>query len=277
MKTIHLFLSLALLLDTLHTQAQPQWRFHLAFEDATGAKDTLWFIYDITATVYTGNQDWDSHLGEGPVNNEPDVFAVWAWNGSFPGLGLKVIAQPYSEFPQGRIDAINASNYTPPLIVRWDTSLFHAPFLPSTPTNYIRYAGLFNYYFWMSGEANWGTEGFDMMLVDSVVVGPALVEWFFTSSYMIFGYADWTGTGMDEHFLPSLDIFPNPTKGRMVLSAPEPLTEVLVLDALGRAVLRVAPPSMGPVELDVSTLPAGSYFVHARGRAGMYRGKVVVE
>jgi hypothetical protein len=61
MKTIHLFLGLTLLLGTLQIHAQPQWRFHLAFEDATGAKDTLWFIYDTTATI-----GWDSHLGEGP-------------------------------------------------------------------------------------------------------------------------------------------------------------------------------------------------------------------
>jgi hypothetical protein len=39
----------------------------------------------------------------------------------------------------------------------------------------------------------------------------------------------------------------------------------------------LTPPSIGPVEVDVSGLPAGSYFVHARGRAGMYRGRVVVE
>jgi len=277
MRTLTTTLLVALLLCALHTQAQPQWRFHLAFEDATGAKDTLWFIFDTTATVYTGNQDWDSHLGEGPVNIEPDVFTVWAWDGTFPDQGMKVIAHPYSQFPYGRIDEINASYYTPPLIVRWDTSLFHAAYLPSTPTRYIRYAGLLNYYFPMVGEVNLGTAGFDMMLVDSVVIGPALVEWFFTSSYMLFAYDFWDSTGMTENALPSLDIFPNPTKGRMVLTAPEPLTEVLVLDALGRSVLRVAPPSMGPVELDVSALPAGSYLVHVRGRAGMYRGKVVVE
>lgn len=276
MKHLHLLSGLALMLGSLHIQAQPQWRFHLAFEDATGAKDTLWFIYDTTATVFTGNQDWDFHLGEGPVDIELDEFSVWMGN-FLPSQGIKVNANPYSQFPQGSIDAISASSYTPPLIVRWDTSLFHAPFLPSTPTSYIRYAGLLNYYFWMSGEANFGTDGFDMMLVDSVVVGPMLVDWFFTSSYMLFAYESWLSTGMTEHSLPSLEIYPNPTKGRMVINAPEPLTEIRLLDELGRAVLRVAPTGTGPVELDVSGLPAGSYLVHARGRAGMYRGRVVVE
>lgn len=30
--------------------SQPQWKFHVAFEDATNAKDTIWFIWDTTAT-----------------------------------------------------------------------------------------------------------------------------------------------------------------------------------------------------------------------------------
>jgi hypothetical protein len=32
-------------------QAQQPWRFHIAFEDGTGARDTLWMIFDNTATV----------------------------------------------------------------------------------------------------------------------------------------------------------------------------------------------------------------------------------
>ncbi|MEI2419331.1 hypothetical protein V6O07_03590, partial [Arthrospira platensis SPKY2] len=51
MKPLHLLSCLALLLGTLHVSAQPQWRFHLAFEDAIGAKDTIWFVYDTTASI----------------------------------------------------------------------------------------------------------------------------------------------------------------------------------------------------------------------------------
>jgi hypothetical protein len=32
--------------------AQPQWKFHIAYEDATGAKDTIWLIWDTTATFW---------------------------------------------------------------------------------------------------------------------------------------------------------------------------------------------------------------------------------
>jgi len=270
MRTIHLFLSLSLLLGTIHTHAQPQWRFHLAFEDATGAKDTIWFVYDTTASISIANIE----LGEDYFPISPTDFNVWIWRTGDNALKLR--AWPYTMFPLGEVP-ISGSNYTPPLTIRWDPSLFQSPALPSTPTSYIRYPGLCGYQILYHGIETWsGTSCYSMFLSDSLVfVAPPLESTLYLN--MIFDYDDPTGTGISEHSLPTLDIFPNPTKGRMVLTAPEPLTEVLVLDALGRAVLRVAPPSTGPVELDVSTLPAGSYFVHARGRASMYRGKVVVE
>ena len=39
-------LSLLLILSTLadKSEAQPQWKFYVAFEDAIGAKDTLWMV-----------------------------------------------------------------------------------------------------------------------------------------------------------------------------------------------------------------------------------------
>lgn len=270
MKTMHLFSSLALLLGALQTHSQPQWRFHLAFEDAAGAKDTIWFLYDTTASISVANVE----LGEDYFPISPTEFNVWIWRNGDNALKLR--AWPYSIFPLGEVP-ISGSNYTPPLTIRWDTSLFQSPDLPSTVTSYIRYAGLFSTYFWLTGTSNLGTEGFDMLLSDSVVFdGPYADEWIFGLT-MIFDYHDPTGTGIGEHSLPSLGIFPNPTKDRMVLDAPEVLTEILVVDAVGRAVLRVVPPGMGPVEVDVSGLPAGSFLVHARGRASMYRGKVVVE
>jgi hypothetical protein len=272
MKTIHLFLGLALVLGTLHTHAQPQWRFHLAFEDAAGTRDTLWFIYDTTATHGLGNVD--TLLGEAPQTMVPGRLNVWTSNGV--GDSTKTNAYPYTMFPYGQM-SVKGFGYTTPLEIHWDTSLFQAPFLPSTLTSYIRHPRLCGYEIIYHGLETWpGTACISMALSDSLVfMSPPLESTF--GLIMVFDYIDPIGTGISEHSIPSLDIFPNPAQGRIVVNAPEPLSEILLLDAVGRAVLRMTPPGMGPVELDVSTLPAGSYFVHARGRAGMYRGRVVVE
>jgi len=210
------------------------------------------------------------------VDIDSSAFNVWTSSTPPEWRRIKTIARPYSSFPHGLI-GIDAINYTPPLIVRWDTSLFRAPYLPTTPTRYIRYAWLSNYYFWMSGTANMGTEAFSMLDVDSVVVRADLAEWFFVSCWMGFSYENPDHTGIDERFLPSLGVFPNPARERVTLTAAEPLLEVLVVDALGKLVLVERVHNSARVELDVGGLAPGSYFVHARGRDTMYRGRVMVE
>jgi len=50
MKTLRIALTGLLIIGCLFSYAQPQWKFHIAYEDATGAKDTMWFIWDESAT-----------------------------------------------------------------------------------------------------------------------------------------------------------------------------------------------------------------------------------
>ncbi|MBS1569770.1 MAG: hypothetical protein JST45_10040 [Bacteroidetes bacterium] len=73
----HLILLFALAFAYTAT-AQPTWRFHLAFEDGTGARDTIWFVFDTTATLGSGVPDYE--LGEGAVQMDLDSFNVWILN-----------------------------------------------------------------------------------------------------------------------------------------------------------------------------------------------------
>ena len=74
MRRIHL-LTLTVLL-AMSAAAQQQWRFHLAFEDGTGARDTIWMLYDTAAQLFYANSDplVDTLLGEGPVSFDPGDF-----------------------------------------------------------------------------------------------------------------------------------------------------------------------------------------------------------
>ncbi|MDX9751426.1 MAG: hypothetical protein RBT71_10135, partial [Flavobacteriales bacterium] len=112
----------------LATHAQPTWRFHLAFEDGSGARDTLWFIYDTTATMTSsGNVDYE--LGEGAVPMGDGAFHVFTRNAHWDST--KTVAWPYSWYPEfNTYNTIEAINWVPPMTIRWDTSLFHAPYLP---------------------------------------------------------------------------------------------------------------------------------------------------
>lgn len=259
------------MLVALCTTAQPQWRFHLAFEDAIGASDTIWFIYDVTAT-----QGMDAGLGEEYVPIDNSVFNVWMATTLVGGNGVKTLALPYSEYPYGSFP-IQGSDYSPPLTIRWDTTLFHAPYLPNQPTSYIRHPRLCSQYFLWSGQATYITmDGcYSMFASDSVVIDPEWDNWLWTLG-MVLSYDPPAVGSIGEHAVPPLDVVPNPARDRVVLTGPGPLAEVQVLDGMGRRVLTQHGMSATRVELDVSGLPAGAYLVHARGAGGkMYRARVL--
>ena len=73
--------------------AQPQWKFHIAFEDATGAKDTIWLVYDTTAH---GTLPTDTLLGEGKVVIDYSKFNVYIFN--YDNDTTKTFALPYFYF-----------------------------------------------------------------------------------------------------------------------------------------------------------------------------------
>ncbi len=60
--------------------AQPTWRFHLAFEDGSGARDTLWFVWDTTATIGYVGGTIDYAMGEGSVDMDTTVFNMFMHN-----------------------------------------------------------------------------------------------------------------------------------------------------------------------------------------------------
>ncbi len=98
---------------------EPQWKFYFAFEDATGARDTVWQVLDSAAT-----DGLDPRFGEIPVELDPEKFNVWLPGGA--EIYFKTYAMPLSyDIYMG----IEANNYVLPITLSWDTALFRAPVL----------------------------------------------------------------------------------------------------------------------------------------------------
>ena len=76
MKKLLILLIALMLTQAVYVNAQPQWKFYLAFEDGIGAKDTMWFIWDTTATF----MGYDTLLGEKPLSLNNNVFNVYTFN-----------------------------------------------------------------------------------------------------------------------------------------------------------------------------------------------------
>jgi len=60
----------------------------------------------------------------------------------------------------------------------------------------------------------------------------------------------------------SLRLYPNPTTGQLSVTSIHAGIPVEVLDVLGRVVLNGEMPANGPLTLDVSTLPDGTYYIN---------------
>ncbi len=54
---------------------EPQWKFYFAFEDATGARDTVWIFLD--SLIPTGNQGMNADFGEVPYTLNDSAFNVF--------------------------------------------------------------------------------------------------------------------------------------------------------------------------------------------------------
>jgi hypothetical protein len=189
--------------------AQPQWKFHIAFEDATGAKDTIWCIWD-TAATDGSLTSVDTAFGEAGVTFDYSVFNVWIYNNvPFPFTdSTKTSAIPFN----GTFSLeIRAFNYQYPLTISWDSSLFHAPGLP-LPVGYVNRAWMGNNYFFIVNNDP-PAQAFNM-LWDNSVIAP----WFFwgTQSQFPLGVLimrDPTiGINENNTLKKRLTLFPNPCK-----------------------------------------------------------------
>jgi hypothetical protein len=159
MKQVIFFLYL--LLVPLLSGAQSQWRFHIAFEDATGAKDTIWMVYDTTAHF---SMPIDTLLNEGATQIDNSIFNVFVLNPNSDTT--KTSALPYSEYPYFGIE-IYGINYVHPMTISWDTALFRSPVLPNFPFDHINKAYMSNDYFFFVNNDPFSHQ-FNMTLDNSV-------------------------------------------------------------------------------------------------------------
>ncbi|MBS1582997.1 MAG: hypothetical protein JST66_12435, partial [Bacteroidetes bacterium] len=222
------FLAALTLLVGLSGAAQPQWRFHLAFEDATGARDTIWLVYDVTATSNEGGVD--TSLGEGAVEMNPGEFNVWMYNWDFDST--KTLAYPYTEFPHHGGQEIHAFNYEYPIILRWDPWLFQAPDLP--PPSYIPGGQMLSeYFFWNNNEQDGHAYILGPGWGDSVVVDPPLPQMTLFPLTVNLGVG--STVGIEEAQRPNdLAIRPNPAHDRLKIDSGGPLGWVRICGADGR-------------------------------------------
>lgn len=214
-------------------KAQPQWKFHIAFEDAIGAKDTIWCIWDSTATDGQLNSV-DTALGEAGVTFDYSKFNVWIYNNVPNADSTKTSAIPFN----GTFDfQVNAFNFQYPITVRWDSSLFHAPGLPY-PVGYVDRAIIDNDYFFLVN--NDPPEQKFNMLLDNNVVAPWF-NWGAQSQFpMDIGIMNGFTVGIHENIIIDNDfyLFPNPSKENVNIKTELEFTTYSILSNEGKLIMK---------------------------------------
>ncbi|MBP8822577.1 MAG: T9SS type A sorting domain-containing protein [Flavobacteriales bacterium] len=238
------------------TTAQPTWRFPICLEDGTGARDTIWLVYDTTATV--GNNSFptvDYALGEGHVEMDHSKFNVWV--GNWDNDSTKTVAFPYTEFPYHNA-TVYAFNYQYPVTIRWDLSLGAEPWLPQGGWP-INGGALYNDYFYYFNNCGGPPCGyFDISLADSVIVVDAFPAEVFPVGFTL-------GHLLDTHVADqgggeTILLWPNPTRHLIHVSGLDRKTKATICDPLGRELQTHA---LTPADniLLLDNLPNGTYLL----------------
>ena len=196
--------------------AQPQWKFHIAFEDATGAKDTLWCIWDSTTH---GTFPTDTAFGEGAVIFDHSVFNVWIYN--YDGDSTKTRVVP---FAWGFGLEVRAFNYQYPLTITWDSSLFSTIFpWPRASIDEVRIDN--NYFFFVNNQLLF--QAFNMLL-DNHAYAPSFT-WFSQSHFPMYfniGRHDTSYVKVEEIQTSSLKLFPNPADNNVTISSSDKIKKI---------------------------------------------------
>jgi len=185
----------------------PQWKFPIAFEDASGARDTVFFIWDSSATMYGLDTIW----GELPIAIDSNKFNVFVKIDQ--GYSSKVWAIPQSYPIEQEIWALN---YAYPIQISWDTSLFHSLALISP----VNCAEMSNDYFFFVGFSICNT--FDMFSNDSVIA--PTFNWGSQEQFPLFismnnfGYCCLNGVDENTGIIKEYYLSPNPFTDKLVIN-----------------------------------------------------------
>lgn len=247
----NLFIIILSLLVLPSFAQEPDFKFYIAFEDAIGAKDTMWAIFDSTSSFSFP----DSTFGEmGQSMPNDTTFKVYIkYTSTDSG---KVRAEPTTN-PCTTNLLINAVNYVYPIIVRWDTALFN-----QDPTLFnITKATFQNDYFFINWNDTQYPNEFNMLIIDSVVL-PSFT-WGSQDHFPLFFQMQSFVTDIEEFSnLNKFKFYPNPTSEKIYLSVNDNVAKfnLSVLDIAGKEILQFKV-LQNPVSVNLSNLQKGSYFL----------------
>lgn len=245
-------LALSLITFNMYCFSQPQWKFYVAFEDGTSQKDTLWMIWDSTATINV-----DTFLGEGPSITDYSKFNVWIYNNNFDST--KTLALPYVYFPHHTLPDINAFNFTYPILITWDSSLFHANYLPVQSNSYINEAKIDNDFFFLDNN-DIALHAYNMLLTDSAFAPP--FSWGSQSHFpMSISITYDPSLTRNDFNTNNIKVYPNPTHNTLYVEGVDDAKSITIFNSQGIKLKQLHINNFKELVIPVNEFSSGIYFI----------------
>ncbi len=260
-------------------QQNAQWSFYFAFEDANGAKDSLWFLLD-TASTYP----WSISglYGEEPIETDSVNFQVWFYhpldyvNGN-PTERYSTVLGNINNSAEVFGPEVFATNYELPIVLTWDSSLFTTEVLYTYGVNPINKATLDNNYLFSHG----GSEtGWDMTLTNHVELPYYWYAGGIGNQFPLYINLErgplGSGVGINSIGKEEFSIFPNPAKDYVLLTFPKVVkAQLRILDVNGKLV-KSSSISGDRKQVNVDGLESGLYFIEIQNESNTIVKKLVV-
>jgi len=147
----------------------------------------------------------------------------------------KVKAYPYSQFPNMSTDEVFAINYTYPVIIRWDSSLFNAPYLPNNPPgNPQMNKAIVEGDFWeiFDPDCSHCVNMFsrDSLFCESDIRGPLF------GSNLVFVFFNNPNLILEDNVYKNIKIFPIPSKSVINLVSNESIKSYFIYNSFGSTI-----------------------------------------
>lgn len=249
-------------------QIEPQFKFYLAFEDATGQRDTVWLILDTSAVLIE-----DTAFNERILPIDSHKFDVFFGNYN-SGIGDSA-KNVYAKKPNGFSGSIGAVNFTNPTIIRWDTSLLknHSIGVPFRNA-YISTDNYVPGYYYLYDTLSMNPGSVSSGIIDSII----LLEQFYHFPIALTisrNPINTIGISAPKTVLNHV-IYPNPCHDEFKVSSHNWPIDFIIYDLIGREASR------GRLKREtdtysVSHLSRGTYLVQSNSHDESWTEKLIVE
>jgi hypothetical protein len=231
----------------------------MAFEDATGAKDTVWLVFDPRADA---QNNIDSIFGE--IETPIDSNNYWVrYCGTKP---LNVLANGSIGSNTYVLNTyICSDKYTLPIIVSWDSTLLTEHYTPGG----FQYATLYNDYI----HYTYPSPGFDQeldMTTRSSIYLPEF-NWWSQCHFPMYFKINSSTASLDECNVSYLQVFPNPTFGFIEISVENYHEDFIIsLYSISGEILKTIECFNNTTVMSLSDLPSGIYILAAQSKSYKY-------